>query len=72
VGGRTCAHERRADRYALMMTRNAAAFVTAMKRLAVQNLAEEQPSRLVEILLHSHPSTQARIKAAQEWDRQRA
>jgi len=38
-----------------------------MKRLAAQNLAEERPSRVVEVLLHSHPSTQARIEAAQRW-----
>jgi STE24 endopeptidase len=61
------AHERRADRYALGLTRNAAAFVSAMKRLAVQNLAEEQPSRLVEVLFHSHPSTSARIAVARAW-----
>jgi STE24 endopeptidase len=61
------AHERRADRYALKMTGNAPAFITAMKRLAAQNLAEEQPSRVVEVLFHSHPSTHARIAAAQGW-----
>src|SRR5688572_10312397 len=61
------AHERRADRYALTMTGNAAAFVAAMKRLAAQNLAEEHPSRIVEVLFHSHPSTNARIAAAQTW-----
>jgi len=61
------AHERRADRYALGLTGNARAFISAMKRLAAQNLAEERPSRLVEVLLHSHPSTQARIEAAQQW-----
>jgi len=60
-------HERRADRYALTMTRNGEAFVTAMKRLAAQNLAEERPSRVVEWLLHSHPSTQSRIAAARQW-----
>ena len=61
------AHERRADRYALALTRNAPAFITAMKRLAAQNLAEEQPSPLVELLFHSHPSTAARISAARAW-----
>jgi STE24 endopeptidase len=61
------AHERRADRYALTMTGNAAAFITAMKRLSAQNLAEEHPSRVVELLFHSHPSTSARIAAAQAW-----
>jgi STE24 endopeptidase len=61
------AHERRADRYALKMTRNIEAFVTAMKRLATQNLAEEQPSRIVEALFHSHPSISARISAARSF-----
>lgn len=60
-------HERRADRYALRMTRNAAAFSSAMKRLAAQNLAEERPSRLVEVLFYTHPPIAARIAAAQAW-----
>jgi STE24 endopeptidase len=65
-------HERRADRYALKMTGNADAFITAMKRLAAQNLAEEEPSRVVELLLHSHPSISARIASAREWSVQQS
>ncbi|OFW15001.1 MAG: hypothetical protein A3H29_03375 [Acidobacteria bacterium RIFCSPLOWO2_02_FULL_67_21] len=61
------AHERRADRYALEMTKNSAAFVTAMKRLGAQNLAEERPSRLVELLFYSHPPMATRVEAAQAW-----
>jgi STE24 endopeptidase len=61
------AHERRADRYALEMTRNVPAFVSAMKRLGAQNLAEEHPSRLVEILFYTHPPISARIEAAQAF-----
>jgi STE24 endopeptidase len=60
-------HERRADRYALEMTRNVDAFVSAMKRLAAQNLAEERPSRVVEVLFYTHPPTAARISAARTW-----
>lgn len=60
-------HERRADRYALEMTRNVPAFVSAMKRLAAQNLAEDQPSRLVEILFYTHPPIGARVAAARTW-----
>ena len=63
--------ERRADRFALEMTRNAAAFVSAMKRLAVQNLAEERPPRLIELLFYSHPPMTARIDAAQAWQARR-
>lgn len=61
------AHERRADRYALEMTKNVPAFISAMKRLGAQNLAEEHPSRLVEILFYTHPPISARIDAAQAW-----
>jgi STE24 endopeptidase len=61
------AHERRADRYALKMTGNAPAFIAAMKRLAAQNLAEEEPSRLVQVLFHTHPPIAARIAAARAY-----
>ena len=64
------AHERSADRYALEMTGNVPAFVSAMKRLGVQNLAEEHPSRLVQILFYSHPPISARIEAAHAWANQ--
>ena len=66
------AHERRADRYALDMTRNVSAFVSATRRLAAQNLAEERPSRLVELMFHTHPPTVARIEAARAWAAQDA
>jgi STE24 endopeptidase len=64
------AHEYRADRFAIDLTGNPAAFISAMKRLAAQNLAEELPSRLVEILFHTHPPTARRIALARAWDRQ--
>ncbi len=67
ANGFSRAHERRADRYALEMTGNAPAFMSAMRRLAAQNLAEDRPSRLVEILFYSHPPTVARIEAARAW-----
>src|SRR5438034_6518537 len=55
------AHERSADRFALTLTRNPDAFISAMKRLAAQNLAEEHPSRLVQVLFYSHPPVRERI-----------
>lgn len=60
-------HERRADRYALEMTGSAEAFVSAMRRLAQQNMAEEHPSRLVQWLFYSHPPIRERIRFAQQW-----
>jgi STE24 endopeptidase len=62
------AHERRADRLALALTRNPAAFVSAMRRLAAQNLAEDEPSRIVQWLFHSHPPIRERIAAARSFD----
>jgi STE24 endopeptidase len=61
------AHERRADRFALELTRNPAAFISAMRRLSAQNLAEEQPSRVVQWLFYSHPPIRERIAAAQAF-----
>jgi STE24 endopeptidase len=59
------AFERRADRFALDLTGNPAAFVSAMRRLGAQNLAEEDPSRIVQWLFYSHPPMRERIAAAQ-------
>ncbi len=64
------AQERAADRYALTTTRNVDAFVTAMKRLSQQNLAEEYPSRLVRWLFYSHPPIRERIDAARAFGRE--
>jgi STE24 endopeptidase len=61
------AQERRADRYALDTTRQPAAFISAMKRLSQQNLAEENPSRLVQWVFYSHPPIKERIDAARRW-----
>ena len=60
-------NERRADRYALTLTGHAAAFISAMRRLGNQNLAEEQPSRLALWLFHSHPPIEQRIEAARTF-----
>lgn len=61
------AQERAADRYALDTTRNVDAFVTAMKRLSQQNLAEEYPSALVRWIFYSHPPIRERIEAARAF-----
>jgi STE24 endopeptidase len=59
------AQERRADRFAIAVTRNAAALVSALRRIGATNLAEERPSRLVEALFHTHPPLASRMAAAQ-------
>lgn len=53
--------EHAADRYALDLTRNATAFVSAMEKLGRMNLADPNPPALVKYLLYSHPPLQERI-----------
>jgi STE24 endopeptidase len=63
------AFERRADRFALRLTGNPEAFRSAMRRLSAQNLAEEDPSKIVEWLFYSHPPIRERIAAADKFPR---
>jgi STE24 endopeptidase len=60
-------HERRADDYALTLTNNPSAFLSAMRRLGQQNLAEEDPSRLVQAFFYTHPPIKDRLRAARDW-----
>jgi len=61
------AFERSADRFALDLTRNPSAFISAMRRLGAQNLAEEHPSRLTQWLFYSHPPLRERVDAARAF-----
>ncbi len=61
------AHERGADRFALELTRNPGAFISAMRRLGAPNLAEDRPSAAVKVLFYSHPPIRERIEAAEKW-----
>ena len=56
--------EREADQYCFESIGNVEPFITSMNKLADQNLAERSPSRLVEMLFHSHPAISKRIEAA--------
>lgn len=62
-------NERQADRYAFESIADVEPFVSAMNRLAQQNLAERTPSKWVEILFHSHPAISRRVAAAEAWGR---
>ena len=59
--------ERNADRFALDLTNNPHAFISAMRRLGAQNLAEQNPSKIVQWLFYSHPPVRDRIAAAQAF-----
>jgi Zn-dependent protease with chaperone function len=58
--------EKRADEYALRLTRNGAAYASALRRLANQNLSEAEPEAWVEWLLYSHPALGKRIAMAED------
>jgi STE24 endopeptidase len=60
--------ERQADDFALRVTGNAAAFISAMRRLAVLNLAEPAPHPVKELFLYSHPSIERRVARAQAFE----
>jgi STE24 endopeptidase len=59
-----------ADEYALRMTAKPEAFISAMVRLANQNLADVDPERWVELLLHSHPAVGKRIARGESYLRE--
>jgi STE24 endopeptidase len=61
--------ERQADLYCWKCVADVTPYITAMEKLARQNLSESHPSRLVELLFHSHPPISKRIAAAQAWAR---
>lgn len=59
--------ERQSDKFALDMTQNTEAFVSTMEKLAYMNLADPNPSAIIEFLLYDHPPISKRIKFAQEY-----
>lgn len=59
--------EEQADRYALDMTRNPRAFVSAFEKLANQNLAELEPEPWVEWLLYDHPPIGKRVALGRQY-----
>src|SRR5271157_2071375 len=62
--GLSRAIEYQADEYALQSTQMVEPFKSAMTRLANQNLADVEPSPIVEFLFHDHPSINKRLRHA--------
>jgi STE24 endopeptidase len=60
--------EVKADEYALKVTGKPRSFISAMTRLANQNLADADPPAWVELLLHSHPSINKRVAMAKSFE----
>ena len=58
------AHERRADRRALALTGNPAAFISALRRIGRQNLAEDRAPLWARAFFGSHPPLAERLEIA--------
>ena len=61
------AFERQADYFSIDITENPDAFISTMRKLGEQNLADYNPSRIVEIFLYDHPPISKRIKMAENY-----
>ena len=59
--------EAQCDMYALEKTRNPDAFIGAMTKLAANNLADKDPSGIIEYLFYGHPPIAKRIEMARQW-----
>jgi STE24 endopeptidase len=57
--------EWQADEFALRLTREPGPFISAMRRLASDNLDEMEPSPVIEFLFYTHPSIARRIGLAE-------
>lgn len=60
-------NEWEADHYCWRAVPSVAPFISAMNKLSEQNLAERHPSRVVEVLFHSHPPIAKRVAAAERF-----
>ena len=59
--------EYEADRFAIDTTGDISSFASTMEKLAGQNLANDEPNKLVEFWTYSHPSIKKRIAAARAY-----
>ncbi len=56
--------EKQADIFAINHIQNKQSFVSAMTKLASQNLSDSSPSRWEELLLYDHPPISKRLRYA--------
>lgn len=59
--------EKDADEFSLKTTRNTSAFISAMKKLSEQNLADANPGGFYELMLYDHPPIARRITFAESF-----
>ncbi len=60
-------YEWEADMFALQTTGDRESFISAMEKLADQNLSDKSPNKIIEFLFHSHPSLEKRIQFARDF-----
>jgi STE24 endopeptidase len=60
--------EGRADAYALRLTQDPAAFVQLERRLAIRNISDPDPPKLLHTLFGTHPTTIERIGIGEAFD----
>ncbi len=61
--------EKEADLFTLKITDKKDAFVSAMEKLAEQNLADTKPGRFYEIMLYNHPPISRRISFGKSFNK---
>ena len=59
--------ERSADAYSLNLYGHPASFIAVERKLAVENVSEPEPPKLLQFLFGTHPTTLDRIGAALTW-----
>ena len=59
--------EARADAFALDLTRDPADFVKFERRIAIRNISDPDPPRLLHLLFSTHPTTAERIGIGEAW-----
>ena len=62
--------EGRADAYALSLTRDPAAFTQLERRLAIRNISDPDPPRLLHVFFGTHPTTAERIGIGEAWQKE--
>jgi STE24 endopeptidase len=62
--------EASADVFSLDLTRDPAAHIQLERRLAISNLADPDPPRILQLLFGTHPTTRERIGIGEAWARE--
>ena len=61
--------EARADAFALRLAGDPAAFIALERRLALANVSDPDPPRILHVLFGTHPTTLERIGIGEAWAR---